>query len=397
MKILFFAQAALRKELGGPKVVLELAEAIEELGHHTEVLGPHEVENLLKKKGLSFNSYYADNINTLLKEIGDDYDVVDVDGNHLYKTEVANLKNTLFVARSVLFIPHLSHIKWPVKKTVKNHLGALLKYLKGQGNSQKRKISRYYESLNRADIISVSNHEDVRQLLEDGYGSEKIFEAPYALNSEKKRDLRKINSISKNGNEIVFLGTFDFRKGCLDLVKAFIEVKKQVPDANLTLLGCKGLFKEKEEILRFFPKSIRSSVKIIPTFKAHDLPKLLKKIKLAMFTSYFEGFPFSIIECITAGIPVIAFNSPGASSSLPETYLVEPGDWRSMAHKVVYLLENSKELAGSQREIIEHAEKYDWHIIAQETLEVYREQLTLKIEAHKEEARLGRAKTLFEL
>lgn len=371
LKILFVAQHYLDIGLGGPKVVMELAAAIKQLGHEVEVVGIREVENFLQAHSLPLCRDYALNIREYLKAVANHYDVLDVDANYLYAFEENNSHATpLIVARSVLFIPHLQKIKWPQKKTISNQLGDLLRRLK-RGNVHKINLAKFYESLNKADLINVSNHKDVEQLLAEGYPPERIIELPYGLTDQKRQSLKKLANASKKANKIAFIGTFDFRKGCLDIPKIFAEVKKNIPDAELCLLGAKGLFQTEEKMFKFFPQHHHPSIRIIPVFKESDLPELLKDYKIGIFPSYLEGFGFSVIELMAAGIPLIAYDVPGPSSILSCDFLVPAGDWKGMAQKLIFLMKNEQEWQQAHIQMMRNAEVYDWHRIAKYTVDVY--------------------------
>lgn len=371
IKILFIAQDILKKELGGPKVVIELAEAINRIGHFATVVGPKEIERFLLQNFIPIEKTYASNINKYLQVVAENYDIIDVDANYLYDYQTIKGKGgPLIVTRSVLFIPHLQIIKWPQVKTYKNKIGEFIRKMR-YGNLQELKIIRFYQSLKKADLINVSNHKDVEMLLSDGFPRDNIIQIPYGLSDAKRKSLNKLANLPKKGNKIAFIGTFDFRKGCLDIVKIFTEIKKQIPDAELSLLGTKGLFQTRKKVFSFFPKSLRNSVTVIPEFQESDLPELLKEFKVGLFPSYLEGFGFSVIELFSAGIPVIAYDAPGPSSILSDQFLVPPGDWISMAKKLIFYLKNDNERKQVQNYFIQSSGRYDWKDIAKATVEEY--------------------------
>ncbi|MDN3688874.1 glycosyltransferase family 4 protein [Cyclobacterium jeungdonense] len=374
LKILFIAQFYLKKELGGPKVVIELAEAINEIGHKADVVGIQEVEDYLKNNNLNLKETYALNIKTYLESKIYDYDVVDVDANNLYEyKKETKEKKPLIVARSVLFIPHLNDIKWPYKI---NTLGLIKAYIKKflYGDLQKKSIDNFYKSLNVADLINVSNYKDGELLISKNYSKERIIILPYGISDTKRFFLNQSSLVPKHRNKILFLGTFDYRKGCLDIPQIFSEIKKKIPNADLTLMGTKGLYQE-DEVLKFFPKSVKKFITIIPEFEESELPELLKDFRIAIFPSYLEGCPFSILELIAAGIPVIAYNSPGSSTILPNEFLVTPGDWKQIANKVSFYLKDSKSCEAAKAKLIERSKIFNWSIIATDTVNAYLKEL----------------------
>jgi glycosyltransferase involved in cell wall biosynthesis len=381
MRILFIAQWDLKKELGGPKVVLEIAEAFNKLGAEAQVVGPREIASFLN---VNFGpnqtkEQYSKNIATYLNQVAGNFDVIDVEMHYLgyYEKEIKS-KRPLIIARSVLLGRHFDKIKFPSKNGLKEKIkSGIFNLLHGKLDEESDDVrkEKFYQLFTCADLINVSNHKDVEQLIEDGYAREKILQFPYGIHPEKREALRQIHNIEKDENNIVFLGTFDFRKGCLHIPKVFQKIKENVPDATLTLLGSKGLFQTTDKMYKFFPKELRSSVSIIPEFKTEALPNYLKKFKIAIFPSYIEGFPFSVTECISSGIPVIAYNAPGASSMLPDQLLVDIGDYENMADKAIELLRDEKLRRSFSKKLINDSVKYDWSLIARDTIQAYSEAL----------------------
>ncbi|MEK6481695.1 glycosyltransferase family 4 protein [Catalinimonas sp. 4WD22] len=378
LNILFIAQDSLKKELGGPKVVMELGEAISKLGHQVTVIDPIIIAEHLRKESIKVSNIWAENVKEYLLSIPEQYDIIDVDANFLYPLIRENKDKTLIVARSVLLIPHLEDIKFPRRRTIKSIASELFRMILF-GNPQKTKIARFYLSLDQADIISVSNHKDVLKLIQKGYPKDKIVNLPFGIEKKKKEAFHRIANEPRCSNKVAFIGTFDFRKGCIDIPKIFANVKEHIPDADLTLFGAKGLFQTEKKIYSFFPKYLRESVSVKLSFREEELPELLKKYKVGMFPSYLEGFGFSVIELCSAGIPVIAYDAPGPSSILSPEYLVSSGDWKSMAEKLIFYLRNEKKWSTAHREMIQLSEKYDWKLIGEQTVEIYSKKLKEKV------------------
>lgn len=369
MKILFIAQSFLRRELGGPKVVIELAEAIRSQGHKVDVVGPEEVNLFLKKHGIRLQKCYASNINKFLSLQAEKYDVIDVDANHLYLFENTGEAKPLIVARSVLFIPHFEKISIKQKKEMKTYFGDFLRKLKKKDRASD--IKRFYRSLDIADIINVSNTMDVEFLIAKGYKKDQIICLPYGIMSDKRKVLQQNLPTFKRPNNFLFLGTFDFRKGCLDIPHIFYEIKRRIPDAHLTLLGVKGLFTTEQKILSFFPEELHASINIVMHFKEKDLPYYLQEVKVGFFPSYLEGFGFAVLEQMIAGIPVFAYDAPGPSDILPKDFLVPSGEWKALADKIVKVVESEEIYKENQNKLIHENQRYDWHEIAKATIEYY--------------------------
>jgi len=71
-----------------------------------------------------------------------------------------------------------------------------------------------------------------------------------------------------------------------------------------------------------------------------DISGLLSAVDLGVFSSRREGCPNGILECMAAGLPVVATNVPGCREALGENanWLAEPGDYTGLGQNIVSLL-----------------------------------------------------------
>ena len=90
------------------------------------------------------------------------------------------------------------------------------------------------------------------------------------------------------------------------------------------------------------------------------------------FPSYVEGFPFAVLEKLTAGLPLIAYDAPGAREMLPAHQLVPPGDVKRMADKIAGVLDLD---AAAYTRLSQRAQEVvrplSWETIARQTMELY--------------------------
>ena len=75
----------------------------------------------------------------------------------------------------------------------------------------------------------------------------------------------------------------------------------------------------------------------------HNHPqKIYSEGDISILTSISEGFPFTVIESMSCGVPVVATDVGGVSEALDDTcgFVCKPKDHVEIAEKVVKLLEN---------------------------------------------------------
>lgn len=85
---------------------------------------------------------------------------------------------------------------------------------------------------------------------------------------------------------------------------------------------------------------------VISLGNRNDIPELLEKADLFLFTSYSEGFPVALIEAMAKGLPCVSYEFPSLgeidkdfSSLVP----IPQGDIDKAVEKIVYLGKNRDE------------------------------------------------------
>ena len=338
MRILMCSPNPLVRELGAPKVLIELAEALRELGVTCDVVGTAGAGETAK------------------------YDVVEVDHEaaSLPCTDAAGAR-PLIVARSVLLVDHLHHVPLPWLR-------------RARGTFRRRERFRRAEvTLRTCDLINVSNDDDKAALVRRGHAPAKIVVLPFGLSGARRAAFERRCDVSipvDGTRRVAFVGTFDYRKGARDFGR-LAEAVCAGGGGEFRLLGTAGLFQTEAEVLRFFPRALRAKVKVVPRFDPDDLPRLLTDCAVGAFPSYYEGFGFGVLEMLAAAIPVIAYDAPGPPMMLPREWLVPPGDVGAISQKLVTLLRDRDQLAWARVRARECSRPFDWADIARRTLHAY--------------------------
>ena len=372
MKILFCTQCAPSKELGGSKVALEIAEAMRPHGWECEVRAIPDIhEQQLKATGRM--QTFWESFRQFLREHAADYDVVDYDHLHLPYPREEFCPSTLLVARSVLLLEHLPHIRLRQGQNLRERVRRLV-FGSRDHRAEQRLIEAARLTLSQADLINVPNDDDRDRLQKIGMSADKIVVIPFGI-WRKKWPSPAERPDDSNPPTMVFLGTFDYRKGCLDLVDIATSVFSQVPRSRLKLLGTAGTFQTEKQVRSFFPRSFHERIEIIPRFRENDLPSLLRGTTLGVFPSYHEGFGMAVVEMVASGIPVLAYRTPGPSSILPAPCLIARGDVGQFAQSAIQLLKDADHRNRLARECGLSCENFEWGKIGQTTSEVYLEAL----------------------
>ena len=374
VKILFCSPVQHSKELGGSKVVIELAEEMGLLGWDCQVLCPSDIS--APNDADPLKSFHV-NLRDYLKRHATEYSVVDYDHAYLpYARDEFN-QGTLFVARSVLLAHHLATIPIPQPTGVKAAIGRVVNGRERQRKRQKM-ICRAHTTIEGADLVNVSNDEDKAELIRQGVSAEKVIVIPYGISRVLRPLFDQVSSAPPSEPIVAFVGTFDYRKGAKEFPKIVWEILKQVPGVRFRLLGVKGLFQTQQEVLAHFPKKVAQRVEIVLQYAPEDLPSLLAPCSVGIFPSYMEGMPFGVLEMMAASLPVIAYDAPGPPMVLPAEYLTPRGNANAMSKKVVSLLHNRSQLQAARVRAKKRSQAFSWQHAARVTHETYIETLDMK-------------------
>ena len=167
---------------------------------------------------------------------------------------------------------------------------------------------------------------------------------------------------------ILHLGTLHPRKNILRLLEAFQSLATDFPDLHLVLAGKKGWLYEE---IFYKAEGLNGRVHSPGYIASEDLPLLLRKARLFILPSLYEGFGFPILEAMAAGTPVVCSNA----SALPEVagdaaLLFDPHNVEAMRETTRRVLEDEALRAELIERGLERAKIFSWERCAKETLSV---------------------------
>lgn len=382
MKILFCSQFNLTKSIGTSKTWLELAEELKKIRWISRVVGPSEISKNQNDKS------YNECLKEYLKKNADKYDIVEYNYSSLPYLRSEFPEKTLFVARIQLLHDHMEYIKFPIIKTWRHIIGYII-HKRSYKNKIKGIIDHSNKTLKEADLIISLNYEDKNIIVKKNIPKEKITLIPNGISKKRLLIFNKLSVKIPKQPKIAFVGTFDFRKGGADFPKLLRYITKEIPNANFKLLGTKGMYQTKKEVINKFPRRLRKYLEVIPEFKPEELHDLLSNCSVGIFPSYLEGMPSGILEMLAASIPVISYNCPGPGMMLPKKYLVPRGDIKSMSKKVIELLKNKEKLYEARKWAKKRSQDFCWEDIAKKTSDIYIKQLNKLRKMHSKDKTLS--------
>lgn len=156
---------------------------------------------------------------------------------------------------------------------------------------------------------------------------------------EEGQAIRAEFGISSTDFVVGYVGNFISGKGHIQLLRAFLEISRAIPNAKLMLVG-RG---ELEEVNSFI-KSHGLEEKVILTGFRKDVAKCLSAMDVFVQPSLSEAFSQVLIEAMAVGLPVVATRVGGAAEVVEDGvngYLVEPDDPPAIADAVIKYYSNS--------------------------------------------------------
>ncbi len=141
-------------------------------------------------------------------------------------------------------------------------------------------------------------------------------------------------------NMILFLGKLLPSKGIFDLMQAVAGVRASIPDVRLVCAG-DG---ERIAVARYAGRlGIADAVKFTGWVGPSGKRALLENAAVFALPSYDEALPMSLLEAMSAGVPVIASPVGGVQEAVVDGvtgFLVAPGDVRTLERLLGQLLKD---------------------------------------------------------
>lgn len=190
----------------------------------------------------------------------------------------------------------------------------------------------FYSNSNKIITNSTKISKDFKSIL-----NRKIFTIfPPSIRKFEKKFFFKKSLKTK----IITVTRLSYEKNLIDILRALNHLRDK--DIHLTIVG-DG--EEKTSLLRYVKKkNLINNVKFIGQKK--NPFKFLSKSNLYINSSFFEGFPNSVVEAINMNVPIIASHSNGGIydiiSKNRDHILYNCGDYKSLAKKIIFFHKNKK-------------------------------------------------------
>jgi glycosyltransferase involved in cell wall biosynthesis len=230
-------------------------------------------------------------------------------------------------------------------------------------------ITLGYRVLNKASKVIALSKVEAEQYRSMGVPKEKIAIIPNGIdlseyaNLPPKDSFKKKFGIPEDRKIILYLGRIHKTKGIDILIKAYAYLKNKMnfKDAVLVIAGPDdGYLSEIKYLAQAF--GVSNSILFVGPLYGEDKLAAYVDSEVYVLPSRYETFPMVVLEAYACGKPVIASNVGGLKELIIDSQtglLFEAGNFKQMAEKIVYLLNDSDkaiEIGRKARILVE--EKY---------------------------------------
>lgn len=378
LKILMVLHMPWSRNLGGPRVQLELAEEFQALGHYVEKFDYYDAFPQVKSSRLAelTRPSFAVKAKAFVKANANRFDIIDAhQGNLPFSKQELGIHG-LLVARSVGLAAlcdefnQLQKTKWPLKRSG-NPIGNLLR-----SGRHRREKPYYLRSFQTCDLINLPNYDELTYVRDKWGLGDKCAVFPFGLSHQRLQAFaRSVQpaSIRLANKQVVFIGTWSTRKGSRDWAEIMKRTKAQIPEARFLFLGT-GL--GAKEVLADLELSADNWIEIVPSYDSDRLPELLSGATVGAFPSYMEGFGFAVLEKLACGLPTISYDIPGPREmlrTLGTSFMTPVGNVEKFTDRLIKLLQiDEAEYNRISHSCLQAAEKFSWPQIARDHLNVYK-------------------------
>ena len=214
--------------------------------------------------------------------------------------------------------------------------------------------------------------------------SEKIKEDLKSLGASEKVirvvpngvDFYNIEKTKQNNEDfdVIYVGRLISHKNVDVLLKSISKAQEKIPNIRCGIIGDGP---EKKNLMSLSKKLNLDNNVVFFGFveRAEDVYSYIKASKIFVLPSTREGFPNTILEANSCGLPAIIIKHKNNASVgvVKEGYngFILNLTSEEIANKIIYLLQNEDARANLSRNALEYAKMHDWDVIVDKIERIY--------------------------
>lgn len=182
---------------------------------------------------------------------------------------------------------------------------------------------------------------------------------------------RTEGQVARNGNGfgLIYHGTFTHRYGVDLIIRAVEQVREEIPDIRLTLLGRGESLEDLVQLTEAL--NLQEHVTIGGTLHVSKLPPLIAEADVGIVPNrsniFTDGLlPTKLMEYVALGTPVIAARTPTISTYFDDSMVqfFEPGSVEDLAHSILSLYGDRQRLSQLAQQADNFNRQYSWERVS---------------------------------
>jgi glycosyltransferase involved in cell wall biosynthesis len=159
---------------------------------------------------------------------------------------------------------------------------------------------------------------------------------------------------------------------CVEMiVRAFADVQRQYPEAQLDLLGAGQTEADVRDLVRELKLA---NVRFAGVVSREEISHYYDQAHIFINASRLDNMPVSILEAYAAGLPVVSTAPEGMGFVVEDGktgLLCDVGDSRALATNVLRLLRDGRLASSLISNALQKCREYDWRVVREQWLAVY--------------------------
>lgn len=206
--------------------------------------------------------------------------------------------------------------------------------------------------LKKFDVITVTGSYTKHYLISKGIDGKKIFILPHVVD-DRFRPL-----YIKKEYDVIFVGRLTAVKHVETLIKAIALIKEVLPSIRVAIVG-DG---EEQVNLKELTQSLGLADQISFVGFQTNLWEWYNQSKLSVITSEREGFPYTVIESLKCGVPVIVSNCGDVNDVVKDSFngriVLDYNDHNVYSDMIIELLTNPDQIDRYSKNCLQTVENF---------------------------------------
>lgn len=208
----------------------------------------------------------------------------------------------------------------------------------------------FYRYFTKIFAVSYELYQDIKKK----YGPEKVMYIPNGIDSSTFQNIYEKKMKINNEKKIIIgvIGRLFADKGHYIFLKAFEKIVEECPNVEAWIVGDGPLYTDLKKKIH----QLRLEKQAILKGYIENMSRVYESLDILVMPSFREGLPYTLLESVMAGVPVIATNVGDIPRIITHNYsgfLVPPGDVSVLSKylkKMIEMPQKRKEFARNARE-----------------------------------------------